>query len=83
MFTECLFRHRGATVYSRDNMEEFLNYRFVEPGRAILNDLILNKRQRLTDAGAIEDAKASLQRVSTLVPHSFQTGRECMGNSLV
>lgn len=53
-------------MYSRDNMEEFLNYRFVEPGRAILNDLILNKRQRLTDAGAIEDAKASLQRVSTL-----------------
>ena len=45
-------------------MEEFVSYRFLEPGRAILDDLILNKRQRLTDPSAIDDAKDSLKRVS-------------------
>jgi nuclear control of ATPase protein 2 len=42
---------------------EFLSYRFIEPGKAILDDLVLNKRQRLTDPAAINDAKESLRRV--------------------
>jgi hypothetical protein len=48
---------------TRRNTEEFLTYRFLEPGRAILEDLILNRRVRLTDPAAIEDAQNSLQRV--------------------
>ena len=53
-----------STEYTRSNIQEFLNYRFFEPGKAILDDLILNKRQRLTDQSAIDDAKESLKRVS-------------------
>lgn len=40
-----------------------MSYRFVEPGRAILEDLILNRRVRLTDPAAIADAQRSLQRM--------------------
>ncbi|GAB5033982.1 Hypothetical protein NocV09_01600960, partial [Nannochloropsis oceanica] len=54
--------HETATL-TKKNTEEFLVYRFVEPGKAILDDLILNKRQRLTDVGAIADAQASLRRM--------------------
>ena len=52
------------TAGTRRNTEEFLVYRFLEPGRAILEDLILNRRVRLTDPAAIADAQSSLQRVS-------------------
>ncbi len=62
-----LWSHREAinnyAALTKKNTEEFLVYRFLDPGRAILEDLILNKRQRLTDMGAITDAQASLRRM--------------------
>ena len=54
--------HETAAL-TKKNTEEFLVYRFVDPGKAILDDLILNKRQRMTDVGAIADAQASLRRM--------------------
>lgn len=54
---------QATAALTKKNTEEFLAYRFLEPGKAILEDLILNKRQRLTDEGAITDAQASLRRM--------------------
>lgn len=50
--------------YALQNTQDFVDYRFISPTKAIIDDLFLNKRNRLTDPGAIEDAKESLRKVS-------------------
>jgi hypothetical protein len=52
--------------YALQNTQDFVDYRFISPTKAIIDDLFLNKRNRLTDPGAIEDAKESLRKVSAL-----------------